>query len=241
MGDAKVMIEKIKAVNNPLTIIAIFAALAEIAGTVALKLVADNLQTTFIWFVMLFPALLVLFFFLTLNFNPKVLYAPSDFKDEENFLNAIGGVNRLSLNLDEIEKQLESAKSQIIDDAIRQIGVAGENERSRLTEIVNSRIGHVQEKVETTRETVEDVAFNASPNSYATYGVREKVLDLLTNANRPLSTQEIVRGLSADGRFPSISISKAMHTLTRSGLIEREVNKYGPSTYKLSGAGPTQE
>jgi hypothetical protein len=54
------MIEKVKAVNNPLTIIAIFAALAEIAGTVALKLVAQDLQGIFIWFVMLFPCLLVL-------------------------------------------------------------------------------------------------------------------------------------------------------------------------------------
>jgi hypothetical protein len=80
------MIEKIKPVSNPLTIIAIFAALAEVAGTVAIATVDKSLQGIFIWFVMGFPVLLVTAFFLTLNFNSRVLYAPSDFKKEELFL-----------------------------------------------------------------------------------------------------------------------------------------------------------
>lgn len=46
------MIEKVKPVNNPLTIIAVFAALAEIDGTVALGIVSKDLQPMFIWFVM---------------------------------------------------------------------------------------------------------------------------------------------------------------------------------------------
>jgi hypothetical protein len=59
------MIEKIKAANNPLTIIAIFAALAEVAGTVALGLVDKPLQQTFVWFVMGFPTLLFALFLVT--------------------------------------------------------------------------------------------------------------------------------------------------------------------------------
>lgn len=39
----------------------------------------------YIWFLMLFPPLLITLFFVTLNFNHKVLYAPSDWKDETNF------------------------------------------------------------------------------------------------------------------------------------------------------------
>ena len=74
------------AVKNPLSVIAIFAGLAEVAGTVVLPFVADANQITYIWFLMLFPTLLVLLFFLTLNFNPKVLYAPSDFRDEGNYM-----------------------------------------------------------------------------------------------------------------------------------------------------------
>jgi hypothetical protein len=79
------MVEKIGPIKNPLTIIAIFAAIAEISGTVVLPFISESNQGTYIWFLMLFPLLLVVLFFLTLNFNHKVLYAPSDFKDEENF------------------------------------------------------------------------------------------------------------------------------------------------------------
>lgn len=80
------MVENIKKVSNPLTIIAIFAALAEVNGTVAIGLVKPDLQPIFIWFIIGFPTLLILLFFLTLNFNPRVIYAPSDFRDEENFI-----------------------------------------------------------------------------------------------------------------------------------------------------------
>ena len=73
-------------VKNPLTVIAIFAGLAEVAGTAVLPFVADAQQSVYIWFLMAFPALLVVLFFLTLNFNPQVLYAPSDFRDEDNYM-----------------------------------------------------------------------------------------------------------------------------------------------------------
>lgn len=85
------MIEKMSRIANPLTIIAIFAALAEIAGTVSLGIVDSSLQSIFVWFVMLFPVLLVATFFLTLNFNPKVLYAPADFREDKSFIATVSG------------------------------------------------------------------------------------------------------------------------------------------------------
>ena len=80
------MVEKIGTIKNPLTIIAIFAAIAEISGTIVLPFIAESNQGTYVWFLMIFPLLLVVLFFLTLNFNHRVLYAPSDYKDEKNFL-----------------------------------------------------------------------------------------------------------------------------------------------------------
>lgn len=85
------MIERMPRISNPLTIITIFAALVEIAGTVSLRLVDTSLQAIFVWFVMLFPVLLVVLFFLTLNYNLKVLYAPRDFRDEQNFITTVTG------------------------------------------------------------------------------------------------------------------------------------------------------
>lgn len=73
-------------IKNPLTIVAIFAGIAEISGTVVITHLTERDQGIFVWFLIGFPVLLILFFFLTLNFNHKVLYAPSDFEDEENFM-----------------------------------------------------------------------------------------------------------------------------------------------------------
>lgn len=80
------MLEKVGHIRNPLTVIAIFAALAEVSGTIVLPFLDVALQGTYVWFLMLFPVLLVLAFFVTLNFNRRALYAPSDFREEKHFV-----------------------------------------------------------------------------------------------------------------------------------------------------------
>ncbi|WP_447892697.1 hypothetical protein [Pseudomonas marginalis] len=77
-------------IRNPLTVISRFAAVAEISGTAVLPFIAPENQATYIWFLMLFPTLLVGTFFLTLNFNHKTLYAPSDYQNQNHFLNLFG-------------------------------------------------------------------------------------------------------------------------------------------------------
>lgn len=73
-------------IKNPLTVISIFAGLSEISGTCVLPFINESNQYLFIWFLMLFPIFLIGLFFYTLNANHRVLYAPSDYKDEGNFL-----------------------------------------------------------------------------------------------------------------------------------------------------------
>lgn len=80
------MTEKIGLIKNPLTVIAIFAGIAEVSGTLVLPFISTNNQLTFIYFLIIFPSILVILFFLTLNFNNKALYAPSDFNNEENYI-----------------------------------------------------------------------------------------------------------------------------------------------------------
>lgn len=84
------MSEHIGHIKNPLTVISRFAAIAEISGTAVLPFIAPENQATYIWFLMIFPVLLVGTFFLTLNFNHKTLYAPSDYKNQNHFLNLFG-------------------------------------------------------------------------------------------------------------------------------------------------------
>jgi hypothetical protein len=213
------MVENVKAVHNPLTIMAIFAALAEVAGTVALGIVAQELQFIFIWFVMFFPILLVLLFFITLNFNPKVLYAPSDFRDEENFLNVLRGVNNVSAGLNEVQGQLEIAKGQIIDEAIKQIGIAGENERARLGEIVNGELKAIQERVESTRESaqevIQDVPQLLSPIQYT-------LLKRLSESKEGLSVPE----LSKQSGIPPSRTKQALQLFQMIGYVNNVDGRY---------------
>lgn len=105
-----------KKIKNPLTVIGLFAGIAEIAGTTVLPLVSEDVQNIFIWYVMGFPVLLVILFFITLNFNPKVLYSPSDFSDEKNFMTlltqitkAVDDVITVSPDIEEQLKPVETA------------------------------------------------------------------------------------------------------------------------------------
>ena len=87
-------------VSNPLTIIAIFAGLAEALATIALIKLPIEMQEKFIYFVMAFPTLIVTLFFIVLYFKNNVLYAPSDYQDPEHYL---------KINQIELKKAFDSA------------------------------------------------------------------------------------------------------------------------------------
>lgn len=182
------MIEKIKKIQNPLTVIAIFAALAEVAGTVALALVNKDLQIIFIWFVMLFPVLLLILFFITLNFNPKVLYSPSDFQDEENFLNVLIGRKELSIRFEELNNQLATARDQIITHSLETVGTAGKIERERLAAFVKSQIDLIQQKIESTQQSADDLASELTIDDYPHSNLQANILALLSEERQSVAS-----------------------------------------------------
>ncbi|MFH0728780.1 MAG: hypothetical protein V2B19_20900 [Pseudomonadota bacterium] len=98
-------------VKNPLSIIAIFSGLAEVSGSVVMPLVDSNIQHIYVWFLMLFPCLIVILFFITLYFRPKNLYAPSDYKDEQLFFNLIGDSTLLQKE-EATVKEVEEIKNE---------------------------------------------------------------------------------------------------------------------------------
>jgi hypothetical protein len=186
------MIEKIRAVNNPLNIIAIFAALAEVASTVALGLVDKNLQTTFVWFVMMFPSILVLLFFLTLNFNPKVLYAPSDFQNEENFLNILSGRKQLVDTIDKLNTQLEMTKNQLLESTSRQ------RERKGFEQLVNKEFLVLRNQLMHAKESAEDIVSQTSYEALPYSEFQARILSILNNSQKPLSASEISAAIKRD-------------------------------------------
>lgn len=110
-----------KAVNNPLTIVSIFCTLAEIAAISVLPSLSESLQSVFIWYVMGFPILLVILFFLTWNFNSKVLYSPSDFADNKLFLEYVKLLYTAKTATDIVDNTDSKALSDLQNVVIHQI------------------------------------------------------------------------------------------------------------------------
>ena len=53
------MIEKIRAIKTPLTIVAIFVAIIEVVSAVSLVTLNEECRLIIVWFLVLFPTLLV--------------------------------------------------------------------------------------------------------------------------------------------------------------------------------------
>ncbi len=120
------MEQKNISIKNPLTIIAIFAGIAEVSGTVVLPFVSEANQVLFIYFLIGFPTFLVFCFFATLNFNNRVLYAPSDYKNEDNYIR----VNRFDSN---------SQKNEVVKISI-------EEQKIKQLNAIESRLGTMEKR-----------------------------------------------------------------------------------------------
>jgi len=111
------MNSELKKISNPLTVIGLFAGIAEVAGTIVLPFVSESLQMVFIFYVMFFPVLLVIAFFITLNKNPNVLYAPSDFREEANFMALMQQANiqvqKANEKIQEVDEKVQEAKTSV--------------------------------------------------------------------------------------------------------------------------------
>lgn len=209
------MIEKIKTISNPLTIIAIFAALAEVAGAVTLPLVAEAIQATYIWFIMGFPVVLVVAFFVTLNFNSTVLYAPSDYKNEDNFLNVARRGRDFERSLDQLNEQLEKTKTALFDEIKQEADNVGEAERARLSQVASEQIKIIQGYVDSARVIGEDFAATAEP-ALPQSALQAEILKFLARSPSPEAVPVIAGAL----RMSVPATERALTKLTKRGLVE---------------------
>lgn len=130
------MLEKIGHIKNPLTVIALFAGIAEVSGTIVLPLLEKEIQSTYVWFLMGFPVLLVGLFFITLWSCHQVLYAPSDFRDDSVFKDILAPGSRV---------QVEAKLDVEVDEALNTAAAANEPERHDATpppDIAPDEMGH---------------------------------------------------------------------------------------------------
>lgn len=72
-----------------MTLIAIFATLSETSAAISLPFLDDQDREYYLWFLISFPFYLLLLFFITLNFNYRSLYSPSDFRKSKHFIKSM--------------------------------------------------------------------------------------------------------------------------------------------------------
>jgi hypothetical protein len=130
---------------------------------------------------------------------------------------AIGGRNELSKNFEELNEQLEKAQARIIEESVKQVGAAGEKERTRLGKIVDSQLNVIRAKIETTRESAREVTFNdfllANPDA----DIGTKITALLSIEGRPMSNVEVRDRLSGWARYATLQ--RRLHELIDKGVL----------------------
>jgi len=218
-----------KSVSNPLTIIALFAALAEIAGTVAIKLVAPEMQPTFIWFVMLFPTLIVVFFFVTLNFNAKVLYAPGDFRDEQNYLAVVNA--KQGLAIDTFQTMLGEAIPEIVNGVTKAVSANGADDKRKIEEVVQTHLSPVQSFADRVRADRESDAYLGADNIGDDFRKRMwAVRRLLSAEPKPVTIEEIESKL----KLEDFEVSLLLLFLANKGLVKAHPDKGNGVTYSAA-------
>lgn len=116
--------EKAKGLTrNPLGIIALFVSLIYGFACLVLSTSISNLhgqeeRLPLIWFIILFPLLILGAFTYLVIYHHKKLYAPSDYKDEKNFVNAFIGNKDVSSDLENVITQLKSLTKEKGDEQL---------------------------------------------------------------------------------------------------------------------------
>ena len=135
--------------KNPLGIIALFISLIYGFACLVLGTSLKNLQgqcerLPLIWFIIIFPILILIAFTFLVVYHHEKLYAPSDFTDEKNFVKVFRGSK-------EIAEDLES-----VSDKIKEM-----IEESQKSGTANSELLKISEQIERIKEKTEQIPINA--------------------------------------------------------------------------------
>ncbi|MBA2116825.1 hypothetical protein [Bremerella alba] len=234
------MIGNIPRVNNPLTVIAIFAGLSEVAMTVSLGLLEGNSQFVFMWFAGGFPTLIAAGFFGVLIFSPELLYGPTDWKDEKLLFEIFKERNsRRGKQIEELSKKVD----EIIDAKIcelnsttttpspelEQIRCEAQEVRRMLDDLQRSFAAESKQLTFDLERNAKRVGLSGSSRLY--YTVFEAV-SVLGNC----TSNEVVAWITQKTRnYSPARISKALFTLVEHEIIDIDQNEDGTQFSVSSG------
>ena len=103
--------------RNPLGIIALFVSMIYGFSCLVLSTSITNLEYAYerlplIWFVIIFPIIILAAFIYLVIFHHEKLYSPSDFRDDDSFIQTIDENKRIKRIQDEVESLETSPKSE---------------------------------------------------------------------------------------------------------------------------------
>ena len=229
------MLERMKKITNPLTIVGIFAALSEVAGTVTVGLLPMEVQHLFIWFMIGFPSALVLFFFATLNFNPRVLYSPSDYSDEANFMKAVILRSKLEDKTKDVIGLIASVKDEILKLTEVQSSRQKTGEISKSQESLISKLDGISTSVGSVINTAIDLSNQSIEDRLPKASTQARVFAYLLKKGQ-VPFNDIVAGTG----LPKSNVGYALVKLTKKGVVKetRRENTQFYSTISDNVQGP---
>jgi len=222
------MIEKIKHIRNPLTIVAIFATLAELAGTVSPTTIDERYHIIIVCFLVVFPTLLVILFFLTLWCRPWVLYGPSDFQNEEHFLEMLTDAQRLSIELDTINAQVQGSKKKIINEVLW-CNNSQERDVKKISEVVNNETAQIISRIDSARSSLEHYASGILPRALPQSRLQNDIFHELRKSPEELSFPQICEKIKRD----RTEVKKALDRMVQRHII-KTINRSDGISYILN-------
>ena len=209
------MIEKIKHIGNPLTIVAIFAALAEISGTVIPTVLDDKYHIYIVLFLIFFPVLLVSLFFFTLWCKPWTLYGPSDFQNEELFLQMITELQKLSLKLKGIKIQFQHSNKKIVNEVLSSDNLQKEV-TNRIHEAYNNEITQISDRLDDIRSDIDHCTIRILSRSFPQSKLQNDIFHELQKSTEALTLSQICENVKRD----KMETKKALERMVKRQIIK---------------------
>lgn len=227
------MLEQFKKVSNPLTIIAIFAGLAEVSGAIVLPFIEAENQRHFMYFLIGFPTILVLLFFLTLNLNHKVLYSPSDFANDETFVRVMNTTRKVGSNFEALVNRISDIQLELNALQLPDYGEL-DSENKISIEKLQPKIDKISEAIEETKLANEaifsrnhfEALFNLNLDLATTSSAKTKILDSFDHKK-----QLFMPDFLLENNYSGSVVDRAFEELCQDGWIQ----EVSPDLYEYSG------
>lgn len=226
MAEVETKLDKAKKITNPLTIIGMFAMLSETAVSVLATHVDKSILGAFLWFIMGFPVLLLVLFFLTLNFNRIALYAPGDFDDEKNFYNALSIKHNVVNKIDNVIEVSNKAKEELRKEITKKEAMS----KNKFDQLINQKFRSIEGALRETKNSAEKIDINL--NNTSRCKIESDIINYISN-----NPDSDMHSLCTNLKIAESHAALVLRRLSKRGVIisiHSDINNKRHITYKMN-------